>query len=480
MSITMRLILLWIIIYSFQVTQAEESAKINVKIIGDFGIDNQCGIIIRNTSVYPSITIEQKAQLSPDGAISFDIPLSQPASILFYASNRKIEFFLSPADELAIQLDMDDIDAGVTFEGKGAKNARAYADMQQIQHKLFEGYNYTSSTIVNSIQLINRSYTAKAAYLKKNKKQLSAEFYKISQVDNYATRLRFLLELPNQLATYQRKTKAEVLPANYWEIAKELKLDEKFLSSSAYSRLLSYSYPIYLQNKYQYEEGKLGEELSRAEVVEIRYVELNKALKQQSLRKVSLAYMLQDYIQASARPADLRDTIDNYLTSIGNEPAASKHLNQLYKQYAAISQGQVPPAFSLKKEDGSSLSLADFKGKVVYIDFWASWCGPCRHEMKVGAPALHEAFKDNKDVLFLYISLDEHVDKWKQAIEEDQIKGVHVLSQGGFSSEVAQMFNIHGIPRYMIIDKEGKLFDNNAPRPSMEASQTRIHEALNK
>jgi thiol-disulfide isomerase/thioredoxin len=116
---------------------------------------------------------------------------------------------------------------------------------------------------------------------------------------------------------------------------------------------------------------------------------------------------------------------------------------------------------------GKKVSLSDFRGKVVYVDFWASWCGPCRRMMPF-SKQLHESLTDKqkKQIVFLYISIDANEESWKKAIQELDIQGVNVISPGNWASEACRYFQISSIPRYMIIDKKGNIVENNAKRPA--------------
>ncbi|HXH19247.1 MAG TPA: TlpA disulfide reductase family protein, partial [Chitinophagales bacterium] len=123
--------------------------------------------------------------------------------------------------------------------------------------------------------------------------------------------------------------------------------------------------------------------------------------------------------------------------------------------------------FTLIDLKGNKVYLDDFKGKVIYVDFWASWCGPCRQQFPY-AKELHKMLSPEhlKQVVFLYISIDNDEITWKNAIEKNGIQGFNTLSPGGWSSSAAQYFGVHSIPRYMLIDKNGNIADPNAKRPS--------------
>jgi thiol-disulfide isomerase/thioredoxin len=105
------------------------------------------------------------------------------------------------------------------------------------------------------------------------------------------------------------------------------------------------------------------------------------------------------------------------------------------------------------------------KHKVTYVDFWASWCGPCRGEMPA-AQQLREAYKD-KDVNFVYISLDEDSDDWMSANTKFALPAGHsFLIPNASQSSIPAQFAVNSIPRYMLIDSTGNVVNDNAPRPS--------------
>jgi thiol-disulfide isomerase/thioredoxin len=121
-------------------------------------------------------------------------------------------------------------------------------------------------------------------------------------------------------------------------------------------------------------------------------------------------------------------------------------------------------AFNFASAQSLESIVKENEGKVVLVDFWASWCKPCRKEMKHVAK-LHEKYKD---VVFVYISMDIEKDKWEAAAEKEGIKDekYSYMSATIRKSPNLPPLNVTAIPRYILFDKEGKLVNMDAPRPS--------------
>ena len=108
--------------------------------------------------------------------------------------------------------------------------------------------------------------------------------------------------------------------------------------------------------------------------------------------------------------------------------------------------------------------IAKYEGKVIYLDFWASWCGPCKKEMPY-SHKLQETFL-GKDVVFVYFSSDKNASAWNSTVENLQLTGEHYLASMSVKQTYGTRFSVRFIPRYVLIDKKGNVVDANAKRPS--------------
>ena len=129
-------------------------------------------------------------------------------------------------------------------------------------------------------------------------------------------------------------------------------------------------------------------------------------------------------------------------------PEYTEALQAEMNRLLTLQPGQLAPDFTLKDLDGQLVSLSQFKGKVVLLDFWASWCGPCIADFRSLRKIKQQMAA--QPVVFLNISKDVDEGDWKWAIAKHEIKGVHVRSE-----QVAQVYNVSGIPRYYLVDPQG-------------------------
>lgn len=148
---------------------------------------------------------------------------------------------------------------------------------------------------------------------------------------------------------------------------------------------------------------------------------------------------------------------------------SQKGLKQMYdqkrKMLEEFSKGTPSPKFvDYENYAGGTMSLDDLKGKYVYIDLWATWCGPCKKEF----PFLKEVEKayHDKNIAFVSISIDSPKahQKWKDMVKDKELGGIQLYAKG--DQKFTEAYKVRGIPRFILLDTEGKIINADAPRPS--------------
>ncbi len=163
-----------------------------------------------------------------------------------------------------------------------------------------------------------------------------------------------------------------------------------------------------------------------------------------------------------------------YLKRFKDSPIANNMAQQIlqiensYNQFKRVNSGsQIAPEISLNNPDGKEIKLSSLRGQYVLIDFWASWCAPCRKELP-NVVKLYNQYK-SKGFTVYSVSLDKDISAWKKAIQDDNLSWPnHVSDLLGWESELPTLYGFQGIPHTVLIDKEGKIIESGLRGESLE------------
>lgn len=157
---------------------------------------------------------------------------------------------------------------------------------------------------------------------------------------------------------------------------------------------------------------------------------------------------------------------------------ASKTFLVEYEKVLHKNVGQKGLNFTYKDINDKPVSFSDFNGKFVYIDLWATWCGPCKAEI----PHMKKIEEDyhGKNIVFVSLSLDKPKDaqKWKDFVTKEQLKGIQLMADKDFSSDVAKNYDVNAIPRFLLFDTKGNIINADALRPSNPELRAQLDKLL--
>lgn len=158
---------------------------------------------------------------------------------------------------------------------------------------------------------------------------------------------------------------------------------------------------------------------------------------------------------------DISEIENLYHTYVKDSTLTASYVAK-YGRWDLARPGRRSPGFRAPDVNGKEYTLADFRGKYVYIDMWATWCAPCKRELPY-LKALEEEFKD-AEIVFLGLSVDKDKAAWQKMVKDGCLSGVQLYL--GLGSSFQDAYRVEGIPRFILLDREGKIISNDMSRPS--------------
>ncbi|WP_350285633.1 TlpA disulfide reductase family protein [uncultured Croceitalea sp.] len=392
-------------------------------------------------------------ELSADGSFTDTLSTDQ-SSYELYDGKNIISLYVKPGYNLNIFYDTENIDSTMVFQGDGSKE-NTYMFEKRKKTNAFIGDPY------EVYKLDETEYKTKFKALKNNLLDFLKEYEGLSDDFKLAEENNVVYDYLSKLSEYERIHMA--ITKN-----RDFKVSESFLDELKdfdYTNENDYNFSKSYKDLVGSKLKKQAQNLAKTDSIDfdIAYLKTASAVENSSIKNDKLFTFTHQMIGFSKDINAFYDLFKEHSTNATNNDLIAEKYNKLM----ALSKGNPSPKFkNYKNYVGGTTSLDDLKGKYVYIDVWATWCGPCIREI----PSLKEVEKKyhQKNIAFVSLSVDEEKDheKWKAMVKEKELGGVQLFADKNFDSQFVKDYEIQGIPRFILIDPTGNIVDSNAPRPS--------------
>lgn len=399
-----------------------------------------------------------KSNVLEDGSFMFAVEINEPqVAKIIYARNEAL-VYLEPHDTLVINSEANSFQYSLQFSGRSGANNTCLSEYmkdnppimnvwQLLQYRKGIFWFTNEQKMDNMMQRMKEAEFS--AEMSKRKKQAMEQLIRFQNREGAGLTQEFIDYLETEIYfnwAYHMLLYGSVYgnmhqldQAAFFSFLEEVPLRDKALGSYWYRNfLLAYVNHVFMQQKKDADE----------------YV--SQYILADSLMEPKQAAFVKAHLLYKAFYAKRVDAIiPYYLDFLETNPyqVFDEKVIGAYQKAMRYAVGTPAPDFTIKNLQDENVNLLDFQGKVVLLNFWASWCRPCLRKMDQLKPMQQELASQN--IVFLNISLDRDKAAWRSSVQQNNFKGVHLLADGALESEVSALYDVKALPQYFIIDKLG-------------------------
>lgn len=371
---------------------------------------------------------------------------------VYYGEKFKV-VYLQKGDNMTISFDANDFDNTFKVSG-GNEKAVEYLNRIQLVGLPNEAYaqpwDQFKKTVTDKMASMKR-------LLKVRKFAADDKFQKMEEgrITYFYTNALLMYPVSH---LYLTQDTMMVLGDDYYAAIREyVKEDEDLADIDEYRNFMIETSHIFDEN------GKNIRQMYPKVIAEMNYI--GEHMESEKVREALIHFLAFTYVEGNGTDniTDLQNLYYSYVTS--------PRLNDIFKKACAkwdkAAVGRPSPIFKGVDINGKEMSLRDFRGKYIYIDMWATWCGPCQKELPY-LTKLEEKYK-GRNIVFVGLSIDQDKAKWEARVKSGALGGTQLYI--GKGTKFQSDYRISGIPRFILLDPNGRIVNPDMSRPSSEDTE---------
>ncbi|SFZ93083.1 Thiol-disulfide isomerase or thioredoxin [Flaviramulus basaltis] len=415
------------------------------------------GHITNKTEDFKILSLDRKVSqtlnIKEDGTFLDTLRLNKGTYVLYDGTSRA-SIYIENGSHIIINADASNFTKSLAFSGQGYDESEYLLEKGKIETDLI-GEKKTFYL------LDELAFKTKAKEIETTLINVLDAFVDIPEDFKTAEKKDLNYSYLSKLNSYE-PSHAYYAEKTEFKSSKEFLADlNTFVFDNREDYLLSPEYKKMVNSHYM---NKVGEMIQKDSIsADMAILEVSKRIPNEIIRNNFLFDNSKIFITISN---DVEKFYNTFL-EISTNKEHIEELAKTYKMLSLVANGQHSPKFvNYENHAGGSTSLDDLKGKYVYIDVWATWCGPCKYEIPF-LKKIEKQFHD-KNIVFVSLSVDKKKDyeKWKKMVIDKELTGIQLLADKDFESDFIKDYMVKGIPKFILLDPDGKIVRSSAPRPS--------------